>query len=131
MMKNKTTKERNWDNPIDLCAKTHEGRDEPPMLRTLALWRVHQCPVWEAGMPAQTPVSLHHTRAKHRARSYSQPAPLLTSLHPELLAAKGCSRHRHRRVSWQSKQTEQKLISPPEISQQIKLNFPDGKAWQW
>lgn len=47
---------------------------------------------------------------------------------PRALAAKGCHTCLHGWVSQQSKQTDQKWISPPEISQQIKLNLPVGKA---
>lgn len=50
---------------------------------------------------------------------------------PRALAAKGCHRCLHGWVSQQSKQTDQKLISPPEITQRIKLSLAVGKAQQW
>lgn len=63
--------------------------------------------------------------------SYLQPAPLLTPLHAEPLAGKGCRGRWHGWMSHQYKQTEQRWISPPEISQQIKVNlekYSDGNT---
>lgn len=63
--------------------------------------------------------------------SYWQPAPLLTPRHAEPLAAKRCHGGWHGWMWHQYKQTEQKLISLPEISQQMKCNlekYSDGNA---
>lgn len=39
-MKNKTTKERNWDNHIDLCVKICEEKDETQAISAFQCYRL-------------------------------------------------------------------------------------------
>lgn len=106
------SQERDWDNHVYSSAKIPRKEQNPGNLRS-PLQGVSWSSAQDTGTSGQTP------------------SLLLTQLRPQCLAAKGCSKRRHGRVSRQSEQTEQKWISPPEISQQIKLDLPDGKAQWW
>lgn len=106
------SQERDWDNHVYSSAKIPRKEQNPGNLRS-PLQGVSWSSAQDTGTSGQTPPLL------------------LTQLRPQCLAAKGCSKRRHGRVSRQSEQTEQKWISPPEISQQIKLDLPDGKAQWW
>lgn len=96
-------------------------QSQTPMLQTL--WWVYQGSAWEAGVSEQSGPFTWHQLSAASTPACSNP--------PSALAAKGCHRRLHGWVSQQSKQTDQKWISPPEISQQIKLNLPVGKAQRW
>lgn len=119
-MKNKTTKERNWDNHIDLCVKICEEKDETQAISAFQCYRLcdgfTRALQWAAGMSEQSSpfTSPQHQSGGEQLLAASTPT---CSNPPRALATKGCLRCLHGWVSQQSKQTDQKLISPPGISQ--------------
>lgn len=126
LMWENSTKGRNWDNHTDLCAEICEGKYDTQAISDFQCHR--RCDEFAGALHGKqvclsSPVPLHCTSTNVEGSSSQGPAFLPAPTLPEPWQPKGGWE-----VSQQSKQTDQKWISPPEISRQIKINLPVGKS---